>query len=134
MHRRGLVAGLCCVLSTHVFGQVTRPNWCGEQPRPEYRNLERVHVSDPWIEVYKVAPSVFAIYEPPQAKETISYLTLGSKQALLFDTGMGISDIKKVVAELTKLPVIVLNSHTHDDHVGGNWEFDNVYGVDSQFT
>jgi glyoxylase-like metal-dependent hydrolase (beta-lactamase superfamily II) len=47
---------------------------------------------------------------------------------------MGISDIRKVTAELTKLPVIVLNSHTHNDHVGGNWEFATVYGMDTDFT
>ena len=47
---------------------------------------------------------------------------------------MGISDIKKVTVELTKLPIIVLNSHTHDDHVGGDWEFDTVYGMDTDFT
>ena len=53
---------------------------------------------------------------------------------MLFDTGMGIGDVKKVAAELTRLPVLVLNSHTHNDHVGGNWEFDTVLGVDSDFT
>jgi glyoxylase-like metal-dependent hydrolase (beta-lactamase superfamily II) len=84
--------------------------------------------------VYKPAPGVFAIYEPHQAEEVISYLIVGEKRALLFDTGMGISDIKKVTSELTKLPIIVLNSHTHDDHVGGNWQFPNVYGMDTDFT
>ncbi len=39
---------------------------------------------------------------------------------------MGISDLKKVVEELTPLPVIVLNSHTHNDHVGDNWEFSTI--------
>ncbi len=47
---------------------------------------------------------------------------------------MGISDIKSVAGELTKLPVIVLNSHTHDDHVGGNWQFETVYALDTEFT
>jgi glyoxylase-like metal-dependent hydrolase (beta-lactamase superfamily II) len=47
---------------------------------------------------------------------------------------MGISDIKKVTAELTRLPIVVLNSHTHDDHVGGNWQFATVYGMDTDFT
>jgi glyoxylase-like metal-dependent hydrolase (beta-lactamase superfamily II) len=77
---------------------------------------------------------VFAIYEPHQAEETIGYLIAGEKRALLFDTGMGISDVKKITAELTKLPIVVLNSHTHDDHVGGNWEFETVYGMDTEFT
>ena len=31
-------------------------------------------------------------------------------------------------------PVVVLNSHTHDDHVGGNWQFNFVYGMDTDFT
>jgi glyoxylase-like metal-dependent hydrolase (beta-lactamase superfamily II) len=84
--------------------------------------------------VYKPAADVYAIYEPHQAEETIGYLIAGKKRALLFDTGMGISDIKKLTAELTKLPIIVLNSHTHDDHVGGNWQFDTVYGMDTDFT
>lgn len=96
--------------------------------------LERVLESESWFEVYKVAPAVFAIYESHQAEEVISYLIVGYKQALLFDTGMGISDIRKVTARLTSRPVVVLNSHTHDDHVGDNWQFAFVYGMDTDFT
>jgi glyoxylase-like metal-dependent hydrolase (beta-lactamase superfamily II) len=47
---------------------------------------------------------------------------------------MGISDVKSVTAQLTHLPIVVLNSHTHNDHVGGNWQFDTVYGMDTKFT
>lgn len=111
-----------------------KPEWCRPLPRPEYKTLARVTVDDPWFEVYWVVPQVFAIYEPHQAEETISYLIVGEKQALLFDTGMGISDIRKVTGKLTRLPIIVLNSHTHDDHVGGNWQFETVYGMDTDFT
>jgi glyoxylase-like metal-dependent hydrolase (beta-lactamase superfamily II) len=93
-----------------------------------------VPVSDPWFEVYVPARGVFAIYEPHQSEETIGYLITGENRAVLFDTGMGISDIKKVTSELTKVPIVVLNSHTHDDHVGGNWEFDTIYAMDTDFT
>jgi glyoxylase-like metal-dependent hydrolase (beta-lactamase superfamily II) len=110
------------------------PDWCKNLPHPEFKTLQRAVVSDPWFEVYKVSSGVFAIYEPHQSEEAISYLILGEKRALLFDTGMGISNIKRVTEELTKLPVVVLNSHTHDDHVGGNWQFDFVYGMDTDFT
>lgn len=110
------------------------PSWCRALPRPEYKTMERVSVPDPWFEVYRVAPGVFAIYEPHQAEETISYLILGNKRALLFDTGMGISDLKKVTDQLTHLPIVVLNSHTHDDHVGDNWEFQTIYGMNTDFT
>src|SRR5580692_10868429 len=47
---------------------------------------------------------------------------------------MGIADIKKIVSRLTSRPVVVLNSHTHDDHVGGNWQFNSIYGLDTAFT
>jgi len=110
------------------------PEWCKALPRPEYKSLQRVLPDDPWFEVYKVAPGVFAIYEPHQAEEVISYLIVGNKQALLFDTGMGISDIRRITTKLTSRPVVVLNSHTHDDHVGSNWQFTFVYGMDTDFT
>jgi glyoxylase-like metal-dependent hydrolase (beta-lactamase superfamily II) len=124
-----------CILPLALLvAQTPIPDWCRALPRPEYKALERVPISDRWFEVYKVIPGVFAIYEPHQAEETIGYLIVGDERALLFDTGMGISDVKKVVAEFTRLPIVVLNSHTHDDHVGGNWEFSTIYGMDTDFT
>jgi glyoxylase-like metal-dependent hydrolase (beta-lactamase superfamily II) len=110
------------------------PDWCKQLPRPQYKTLERVPSADPWFEVYKVAPGVFAIYEPHQFEEVISFLILGDKRAVLFDTGLGIGDIKRVVTSLTPLPITVMNSHTHNDHVGDNWEFDEIYGMDTDFT
>jgi glyoxylase-like metal-dependent hydrolase (beta-lactamase superfamily II) len=110
------------------------PEWCKPLPRPEYKTLQRISVSDPWFEVYNVAPNTIAIYEPHQSEETISYLILGKDRAVLLDTGMGIGDLRKVTSELTPLPIIVVNSHTHDDHVGGNWQFPTVYSMDTDFS
>jgi glyoxylase-like metal-dependent hydrolase (beta-lactamase superfamily II) len=124
----------CSAVPASAAEQTEKPEWCKSLPRPEYKSLQRVPIDDPWFEVYKVAPDTFAIYEPHQAEETISYLIAGKEKALLFDTGMGISDLQKITAQLTKLPIIVLNSHTHNDHVGDNWQFENIYGVDSDFT
>jgi glyoxylase-like metal-dependent hydrolase (beta-lactamase superfamily II) len=137
-----LLCALCAptsVLSVLSFSlpsppQTEKPEWCKPLPRPEYKTLERVLPNEPWFEVYKVAPAVFAIYEPHQAEETIAYLIVGHKQALLFDTGMGIAGIRNIVSRLTSRPVVVLNSHTHDDHVGDNWQFTFVYGMDTAFT
>lgn len=126
--------GLTQSAQSHGAETAEIPEWCRALPRPEYKSLERFAVTDPWFEVYRVAPRVFAIYEPHQSEETIGYLIVGEKRALLFDSGMGISDVKKITAELTRLPIVVLNSHTHDDHVGGNWEFETVYGMDTEFT
>jgi len=126
------------IAATPVGAQSSNSNvtsdWCKQLPRPRYKDLERVPSADPWFEVYKIAPGVFAIYEPHQFEEAISFLILGDKRALLFDTGLGIGDIKRVVTPLTSLPIAVLNSHTHNDHVGDNWEFDEIYGMDTDFT
>jgi len=115
-------------------GEPLRPEWCRSLPRPGYKKLERVTVQSNWFEVYRVRSGVFAIYEPHQYEEVISYLIVGSKRALLFDTGLGMGDIRKVVEELTPLPVTVLNSHTHFDHIGDDWQFSDVLGVDTSFT
>lgn len=119
-----------------ILPAAEKPDWCRNLPRPAYKNLERVTVPDPWFEVYRVGPGVFAIYEPKQAEEVISYLIVGQKRALLFDTGMGISNIRKLSEGLTSLPLNVLNSHTHNDHVGDNWRFrkQEIYGMDTSFT
>lgn len=124
--------GLVILLTWSMAAQ--QAQWCKNLPRPAYSKLERVSIADPWFEVYRIRPGVFAIYEPHQLEEVISYLILGGDKAVLFDTGMGISNIQAVVAGLTKLPVSVVNSHTHNDHVGDNWRFSDVYGMDTDFT
>lgn len=134
MHKNHVMVAIGLFVVLPLAAQTGIPEWCRALPRSEYKAIERVTVSDPWFEVYKPAPSVFAIYEPHQSEEVISYLIVGQKRALRFDTGMGISDMEKVTAALTKLPITVLNSHTHDDHVGGNWQFELIYGMDTDFT
>jgi len=134
LHRNAVILTFCILQSPALLAQAPIPDWCRSLPRPEYKTVERVSISDPWFEVYKPAQGVFAIYEPHQAEETISYLIVGGKRALLFDTGMGIGDLRKVIAQLTQLPILLLNSHTHDDHVGDNWEFSSIYAMDTDFT
>jgi len=115
-------------------GEPLRPEWCRELPRAQYKKLERVNVNDDWFEVYRIRPGVFAIYEPHQFEEVISYLILGTHRALLFDTGLGVGRISQITTKLTRLPVSVLNSHTHFDHIGGNAEFSDIMGEDTPFT
>jgi glyoxylase-like metal-dependent hydrolase (beta-lactamase superfamily II) len=125
---------LSVAMAAGAMGQAPVPAWCKALPRPEYKSLERVPVKDGWFEVYRVAPDTFAIYEPHQSEETISYLIVGRTRAMLFDTGMGIGNLRRLTAELTRLPVAVINSHTHNDHVGSNWQFDTVYSMDTSFS
>ena len=109
-------------------------DFCKALPRPEYASLEKLATVSNWFELYRVTSGVTAIYEPHQWQETISYLIEGSDRALLFDTGNGIADIFELVEGLTDKPVSVLNSHTHYDHVGGNYAFDRILAMDTEFT
>lgn len=111
-----------------------RPSWCEDLPREVYASLSQVPITDDWFEVYEVDRNVFAIYEPHQFQEVISYLIVGERRALLWDSGMGIGRISEVVDELTDVPVVVVNSHTHPDHVGGNAEFAEIWGFDTDFS
>jgi glyoxylase-like metal-dependent hydrolase (beta-lactamase superfamily II)/uncharacterized protein YecT (DUF1311 family) len=111
-----------------------KDNWWDKLPRPEWSTFERIDQDQDWFEVYRIADGVFAIYEPGQFEEVISFLVTGNERALLFDTGLGIGDMKRVVEQLTDLDIVVLNSHTHYDHIGGNHEFDTIYARDTDYT
>jgi glyoxylase-like metal-dependent hydrolase (beta-lactamase superfamily II) len=135
---RALSCGLIVLPVAVMSAQARRdepvsPGWCRQLPRPEYRTLARMKSADPWFEVYRIRPGVFAIYEPHQWEEVISYLIVGERRALLFDTGIGVGRIRDVVSGLTPLPVTVLNSHTHFDHVGGDTDFAEILNVDSDY-
>ncbi len=135
-----------CVLSLSACGQAgpgqvaetssdaISPEWCDALPRAGYASLDRIEVESDWFEAWDVGTGVIALYEPKQWQEVISYLVLGRDRALLFDTGMGIARISDVVRQLTDLPVTVLNSHTHMDHIGGNAEFSSILAMDTEYT
>lgn len=109
-------------------------SWCSQPLRPALQALPEIPTQRPWFKVYSVGTGVYAIAEPYNFQEVISYLIIGSEKALLFDTGMGLDSISKVVKELTSLPVSVINSHTHYDHIGGNTEFEAILAVDTTYT
>ena len=55
---------------------------------------------------------------------------MGEKKALLWDTGLGVGDMKRCIGEIYDGEVTVVNSHHHFDHIGDDWRFDNVYIYD----
>lgn len=76
-----------------------------------------------WFAVDALRPGVWRIAEPGHVA---SFLVAGSRRAALIDTGMGVHPIRPVVEALTDRPVLVVNSHHHMDHVGGNHEFEEI--------
>lgn len=79
-----------------------------------------------WFTVEKINDATLAISEYGHWEEPHCYLLLGSSKAVLIDTGLGVESIKGVVEQLTNLPVQVVITHAHWDHIGGAKEFSNI--------
>jgi len=71
--------------------------------------------------IEKIASGSFKIYE---RRDAVMYLVCGRERACLIDTAYGLYDLKELVKQLTDLPVTVINTHGHVDHVLGNHWFD----------
>lgn len=72
-----------------------------------------------WFTIEKIDDDTFAISEYQHWEETHCYLLCGTSQALLIDTGLGISSIREITDHLTSLPVTAVATHVHWDHIGG---------------
>ena len=79
-----------------------------------------------WFTVEAIDNDTFAISEYKHWEETHCYLLCGTEKAILFDTGLGVANIKNVVESLTTLPVVVVTTHVHWDHIGGHKYFENI--------
>lgn len=78
-------------------------------------------------EIVKLADGVWQIkYYWLGAANVYAYLITGQKKALLIDTCYSITGIKNYISQVTALPVDVVNTHGHFDHIGGNGDFDSV--------
>lgn len=55
------------------------------------------------------------------------YLVTGNERALLIDTGTGLGDLRGIVEELTELPVTVVATHAHPDHIGGMGNYKKIH-------
>ena len=79
-----------------------------------------------WFTVEEIDSQTFAISEYKHWEETHCYLLCGQESAVFIDTGLGVSNIRKIVDSLTRLPVMAVTTHIHWDHIGGHKYFDNI--------
>lgn len=88
-----------------------------------------------WFEVKKINNHLYVIRERLdlvddrfRTKYTNIFLIVGSTQCILFDTGSGMVPIFPLIQNIIlDKYLVVINSHHHFDHIGGNSEFEEVH-------
>lgn len=84
-------------------------------------------LNDSWFVVQAIDSKTFAISEHGHREKVHSFLLIGEVEAALIDTGQGIDNIKRITDQLTTLPIRVLTTHVHYDHIGSHGDFDQIY-------
>jgi glyoxylase-like metal-dependent hydrolase (beta-lactamase superfamily II) len=82
-----------------------------------------VTASDDWFVTRQVLPAVWMINEPGHV---CTWLVAGRDRAFVLDSGLGVRPIRPVAEALCGLPVELVTTHYHFDHVGGHQEFDEL--------
>ena len=67
------------------------------------------------------------IYLFDDAGQSTGDLVTGNKLALVIDTMNGVENVNELVRSITDLPVMVVNTHGHCDHIYGNIYFKKAF-------
>ncbi|MBE5803626.1 MAG: MBL fold metallo-hydrolase [Clostridiales bacterium] len=67
------------------------------------------------------------LYLIDDAGESTCYVICGTERAMVIDTVNGMEDLHAIVRTLTDLPLLVVNTHGHCDHIYGNAFFEEAY-------
>lgn len=59
--------------------------------------------------------------------EATGYLVTGTQKAVVIDAMLGYENVRELAESLTDLPVTLINTHGHSDHIYGNIYFDTAY-------
>ncbi len=88
-----------------------------------------------WFDIIQINTHLYLIREKLgmidarfHTNYTNMYLIVGTRSSILFDTGSGLNEIKPYIKKIIgNNDLIVINSHNHFDHIGGNKEFSSVH-------
>lgn len=72
----------------------------------------------------EVEPGIFRLRD---SRDFQCHLVVGTTRALLIDTMGGHGNLREVVSQITGLPVTVVATHSHNDHIAGAWFFDELH-------
>lgn len=105
-------------------------SWAYMRALRQFGATKKVYPVNPYVEVYQLQKNVYGLLTEnlDGMGDPWMYLIVGPQKAMLIDTGFGLGDLKGLCNELTGgKELIVVNTHGHPDHSGGNAQFGRVY-------
>lgn len=92
-------------------------------------------IADGWFETRRIDDDITLLWEPhviPLMRCNIWHIR-GSTRDLVIDTGMGIVSLREAMAPLVDKAVLAVATHTHADHIGSHWEFEDcaAHGIEA---
>ena len=103
------------------------------------KQARRIPTGGKWFEIVKLPNDVYAFWEPGHEELVNAFLILGSDRDVLYDTGMRIASIGNALEDLRReegllhRELMVINSHNHLDHNGGNTDFDEAWIIEDEW-
>ena len=125
-----VILTLAAMFAPYVYAELSPYLSSHEIVDPAPAKIAKGRMVDDYFAVQDLGQGVFAIGEPRYYQQNYAYLILGGRRALLFDSSSGTRDISPMVASLTRLPVTVMVSHLHFDHLGGITPFHHIAMID----
>lgn len=77
--------------------------------------------------VFPLDAHTWRIEEYNETSSVYMYLLEGEEKAVLIDAGFGVINVREIAETLTGLPISVISTHGHIDHIGGNALFETVF-------
>ena len=85
-------------------------------------------IAERWFEITRISDDITLLIEPhvvPLMRCNIWHVR-GRDRDLLIDTGMGIASLRDAARHLLDKKVTAVATHTHADHVGGDYVFEDT--------
>lgn len=89
--------------------------------------MKEVNMKTPLKKDYPIVEIAENVYQIDEFGAVYCYLVVGTEKAMLIDMGTGLGDLLGAIREITDLPLIVVATHAHVDHIGGKGQFETIY-------
>lgn len=117
--------GCYLVTATHSPATLRRlaSRWARKVNAPARPSVGEMNATDDWYDVSETAAGALRIVEADRYGQ---FLVSGRDRAVLVDAGVGVGDLRSLVADRVDAPVTLVLTHGHWDHIGGAAAFDDV--------